>query len=110
MLAGHDPSAYQPDTWEMLTALMTRSEEKDYLKLTVMVAAIVHAGKMAAGADAGDGLKKALSSYRSIMFPEMESDLLDKAKQNEKLLEQEFKKGPMAVKALDYGTKRKNRK
>jgi hypothetical protein len=84
-----------------------RREELDYLKLTVLVSAILTSGRIAAGADAGDSLRTAMQSYRGALFPEIKSDLLAKAKQNEKILEQEFTKGPLKIKPLDYGTKRK---
>ena len=89
---------------------MTRREEVDYLKLTVLVSAIITAGKIASGQDAGDGLRNSLKVLRATLFPEIESDLLEKAMQNEKILEQEFKKGSLKVQALEYGTKRKKKR
>ena len=109
-MAGHQPSDHNPDTWEIMAYGMTRREELEYLKLTVIVSAIVTAGRMAAGAEAGDGLRNALKSYRSSMFPEIESDLLEKAQQNERILEQEYSRGPMKVQSLEYGSKRKKKR
>jgi hypothetical protein len=110
LLEGHNPSTYEPDTWNALTRLMMRREELEFLKLTVIVSAIVHAGKMASGNEAGDGLKKALQTYRSVLFPEIESDLLEKAQQNIKILEEEYKKGPLKVQSLEYSTSRRKKR
>lgn len=105
-MSGHDPDSFEPDTWDVMTALMMRREEAEYLKLTVIVSAIIHAGKMAAGGDTGDSLKKSLQAYRSILFPEIESDLLEKAQQNMKILEEEYKKGPLNIQSLKYASRR----
>lgn len=110
LLEGHDPSNYEPDTWSAMRGLMMRREELDFLKLTVLISAIVHAGKMASGNEAGDSLKKSLQSYRSVLFPEIESDLLEKAQQNIKILEQEYKKGPLKVQSLEYSTSRRKKR
>lgn len=109
-MSGLVPDDYEPDTWTTLTYGMTRREELDYLRLTVMVTAIITAGRIAAGGEAGDSLKNALQSYRSMIFPEIETDLIDKAKRNEKILEEEFKRGPIKIQALDYGTKRRKKR
>lgn len=109
ILSGHDPGKYEPDTWAALRGMMMRREESEYLKLTVIVNAIATAGRIAAGGEPGDGLKKALQTYRSILFPEIESDLLEKAQQNERILEDEHKKGPLKVQSLQY-TKRKKKR
>jgi hypothetical protein len=88
---------------------MMRREELDYLKFTVIISAIITAGRIAGGGEAGDSLKNSLQSYRSALFPEIQSDLLAKAKQNEKILEHEFTKGPLKVKPLSYGKRGKKR-
>ena len=109
LLAGNKPSAFSENTWDIMSYGMMRREELRYLELTVLISAILTAGRMAAGADAGDSLRTALQSYRGALFPEIQSDLLAKAKQNEKILEKEFTSGPLKVKPLNYGTRRKNR-
>jgi hypothetical protein len=88
---------------------MMRREELDYLKLTVVISAILTAGRIAAGGEAGDSLRNSLQGYRAALFPEIQSDLLAKAKQNEKILEQEFTQGPLKVKSLNYGKRGKKR-
>lgn len=110
LLDGHDPSSFEPDTWAAMTALMMRREETEYLKLTVLMTAIMQSGKMAAGLEPGDALKKALQMYRGSLFPEIESDLLSKAQQNVKILEEEYRRGPLKIQSLEYGTKRKKKR
>lgn len=88
---------------------MTRREELEYLQMSVIVSAITTAGKMAGGGDPGDSLRNALRTYRGALFPEIQSDLLEKAKQNERILEDEYRRGPLKVQSLEYATKRKKK-
>jgi hypothetical protein len=94
----------------MMTMGQARREELDYLRMTVLVTAILSAGKVASGQEMGDHLKKSLKTFRSAMFPEIDTDLIAEAKKNEKLLEREFKRGPMQVQSLEYGSKRKKKR
>ena len=93
-----------------MTYGISRREELEYIKIMAIVSAIVTAGRVAAGADAGDSLQNALKELRSAMFPEIKAGLLEKAEKNLKLLEQEYQKGPMKVKAREYSTKRRRKR
>lgn len=109
MLSGMRPADYNDRAWTALKYGMMRREELRYLETHVHVAAVITSGRIAAGADGGDSLRNALKSYKSAMFPEIETDLLAEAAKNEKILEQEVKRGPMKVQALSYETKRKKK-
>ena len=95
--------------WDVMSIGMMRREEIRYMELTVLISAVLTAGKLAAGGDPGDSLRNALQTYRGVLFPEIKSDLLAKAKQNEKILEQEFAKGPMKAQSLNYKKRGKKR-
>ena len=92
-----------------MTGIMMRREESEFLKLTVVVSAIMTAAKGIMTGESGDGLQKALQNYRSSVFPEIQSDLMDKAQQNLKILQEEFNKGPLYVQSLQYSRKGKKR-
>lgn len=107
---GLKPEDYSEETWDMLTHGVLRREEIGYLKLITIVAAIISAGKIAAGAETGESLKEALKDLRSALFPEIKEGLLAKAAKNVKILEEEFKKGPLKVKAREYSTTRRKKR
>lgn len=110
ILAGHNRADYTDITWDFMVDGVLRREQLDYLQMSVLVSAVMSAGRMASGGDPGDSLRNALKLYRTSMFPEIESDLLEKAKQNEKILEEEYKKGSLKVQPLQYSTKRKKKR
>lgn len=109
-MSGHDPNQYHEDKWDLLVYAQDRKEALEYIKITTIISAIISAGRIAAGGDAGDSLKNSLQNLRSILFPEIEIDLKAKASENLKILEKEYKKGPLKVKARDYDTKRKRKR
>ena len=110
ILSGLVPANYSEDTWELMIHGTSRREEVEYLKLLTIVSAIISAGRMAAGAEAGDSLSQAFQNLRGALFPEIKAGLLAKAEKNVKILEDEFKKGPLKVKAREYSTTRRKKR
>ena len=76
----------------------------------VIVSAIITAGRMAAGAEAGDSLSSAFKELRGALFPEIKVNLMAKAEKNVKILEEEYKRGPLKVQSREYSTKKRKKR
>jgi len=93
-----------------MTYGMARREEVEYLKLVTIVSAIISAGKIAGGGDPGDSLRNTLKDLRSSLFPEIQAGLIATAEKNVKILEEEYKRGPLKVKAREYAKRKKRQR
>jgi len=107
---GHHPDEHSDFAWEAMIYGMARRETLSHLKFSTQVAAILTAGRMAAGADPGDAYKKTYSHYYDMLFPEQAEDTEEKTRKIATLLKSEYEKGPMTVQSLNYETKRKKKR
>lgn len=108
-LSGLAPADFEPQTWVAMRAHAINKEHLEYLKFNTIIAAIIHAGKMAAGAETGKFLSDTLRSYKDALFPELQKETLEKSKRVEKIIKEEASKGPIKFKALAQPKKRQRR-
>jgi hypothetical protein len=107
-LAGLDLNQLSPLEESLLTDRLEDRNTIQYLQTRVIVQAIGEAAKIiAAGTGSFDATNKTLKQLHKLLFPDAEDTKERNAEQTKKLLEKEFARGPMKVKALDYGRKKK---
>lgn len=92
-----------------------RNAEIDYLKLIVIVNAIIQTGNRIAAAVTGgessgqDALRKSLDALEKIMLPHRSEERDHRAAQVKKILEREMKGGPLKVKRVGGNDRGKRR-
>lgn len=109
-LSGLDPADLESHQTSFLLEHLRHREEVRYAEVTLMVAASIHAGKIAGQQEPGDSLGSALRHYKNLVFPDIKNDLEGKARKKEDILKHEFERGPLKVQSLEYGTKKKKQK
>lgn len=82
-----------------------------YLSIVAIINTIIHLGNVIAGGSSGsDTIKKSLDALKMALFPEEEDKLEKRTDEIKKKMEKELARGPLKVRAVGGGKKKKNRR
>jgi hypothetical protein len=84
---------------------LRRRRDVHYLTTLTIVNAILSIGQPSA-----EAVKKSLDNLKQVLFPEEEARLEEHTARIKETMEREMKKGPLKIKPVDSGKKRKRRR